>query len=152
MRILLPLVAVLLVAAPGSVHAADATSESGPNEPQKLAPYEVAEAPFGYLGIKHASARFDLLRFVTFRGGLAYVQVDEFFPDSPAIRAGIKQGDWIVGVNGKPIGKWSFSQLRRFSETLEVGQHVLVDIYRPSDGSEIHADVVVVRRPKPPTR
>jgi S1-C subfamily serine protease len=74
--------------------------------------------------------------------------VDELDPDSPALAAGIRPGDWIMGINGKAIGKWSFSQLRRFGETVEVGQHILVDIYRPSDRSDIHAEVVVARKPK----
>jgi C-terminal processing protease CtpA/Prc len=143
----LPLVACLLsVISP--VLAADSANDSPPAEGQKLAPYEVTASPFGYLGIKHASARYDLFRWATFQGGLAYLQIDEFYPDSPALSAGIRQGDWIIGINGKPIGKWSFSQLKRFGETQEIGQHIRVDIYRPSDRSDFHADVVVTRKPK----
>ena len=147
MKLLPSFLACLLLIVP-SLWAADSISEINPKEPVKLAPYIVKEPPFGYLGIKHGTARFDLLRFITFQGGLAYVQVDEFSPDSPALTAGIKPGDRIIGVNGKPIGKWSFPQLRRYGETVEDGQHILVDIYRPSDKSDIHADVVVTRKPK----
>jgi S1-C subfamily serine protease len=147
MRILAPLVVcVLAIVTPAQ--AAEPTPASPQQDPQRLAPYEVTASPLGYLGIKRGSARYDLFRLITFRSGPAFVRVDELDPDSPALAAGIKPGDWIMEINGRAIGKWSFSQLRHFGETVEVGQHILVDIYRPSDHSDIHAEVVVARKPK----
>lgn len=147
MRILLAFfVGLLTLITP--VLATDSTADSAQKEPQKLAPYEVTASPFGYLGIKRGSVRYDLLRFITFRGGIAFLRADEFDSASPALAAGIESGDWIMGVNGKPIGKWSFAQLRHFGETVEIGQHIFVDIYRPSDHSAFRADVVVTRKPK----
>jgi S1-C subfamily serine protease len=147
MKILLTLIACLS-AIPISVRASDLSNEAPRKESVKMAPYEVSESPFGYLGIKRASARFDVFRFITFRGGLAYVQIDELYPDSPGLAAGIVPGDWIVGVNGKAIGKWSFSELRHFGETLEIGQYVLVDIFRPSTHTDLHCDIIIARKPK----
>jgi C-terminal processing protease CtpA/Prc len=146
MKLLVPLVGCLFLVAL-SVRASESTSEPNQMEPTALGPYVVSATPFGYLGVKHATARFDLLRFVTFRGGLAYLQIDELFPDSPGVTAGIRQGDRIIGVNGKPIGKWSFSQLKSFGETVEVGQHVKVELYRPSDGSTMLFEIIVAKTP-----
>jgi S1-C subfamily serine protease len=147
MRILVPLVLCVL-ATVTPAQAADSSAASQQQEPQRLAPYEVTASPLGYLGIKRASAGYDLLRLITFHSGLAFVRVDELDLDSPALAAGIRPGDFILGINGKVIGKWSFSQLRHFGETVEVGQHILVDIYRPGDHSDTHAEVVVARKPK----
>jgi S1-C subfamily serine protease len=147
MKILLPLIVCMITIA-SPVKAADSNNDSPQKGPQAMAPYQVVAAPFGYLGVKHGSARYEFLRWITFQGGLAYLQIDELYPDSPALSAGIKQGDWIIGINGKPIGKWSFSQLKHFGETVEIGQHISLDIHRPSDRSDLHADVVVTRKPK----
>ena len=147
MRLPAPLFVCLLLIVP-FLRAADSSGEPNQKEPAKLAPLVVNEAPFGYLGIKHATAKFDVFRLVTFRGSLAYLQVDELNPDSPGLAAGIRQGDRIVAVNGKATREWSFSKLKYFGETLEAGQHVPVELYRPSDGSTVQVEVVVSKRPK----
>lgn len=146
MKLLIPLFGCLILATLPA-RAFDSPSEPDQKEPIRLDPYVVPASPFGYIGVKHGTARFDLLRFVTFRGGLAYLQIDELFPDSPGLIAGIRQGDRIIGVNGKPIGKWSFSQLKYFGQTVEVGQRVKVEIFRPTDGTTTLFEVVVAKKP-----
>ena len=147
MRLSVPLFACLLLIVP-FLRAADSSIEPNQKEAAKLAPLVVNEAPFGYLGIKHATARFDVFRLITFRGGLAYLQVDELYPDSPGLAAGIRQGDRIVAVDGKATREWTFSKLKYFGDTLEAGQHIALELYRPSDGSTIRVEVVVSKRPK----
>lgn len=118
------------------------------DETQQLAPYVVKGAPLGYLGIKHATAKLNVLRLITFRGSLEFLQIDELSFDSPGIMAGIKTGDRIIGVDGTPINKWSYGRLKRYGEDIEAGQVMKLQIFRPSDGSTHVIEIVAPKKPK----
>ena len=118
------------------------------DEPQQLAPYVVKGAPFGYLGIKHATEKLNVLRLITFRGSLEFLQIDELAPDSPGMTAGIKTGDRIVGVDGSPLNKWSYGRLKHYGENVEAGQLMKLEIFRPGDGSTRTIEIVAPRKPK----
>jgi S1-C subfamily serine protease len=118
-------------------------------DPVKLETYTVSEAPFGYLGIKHASVVLSPWRLLTFRGGVKYLQIDELYPDSPGLSAGIMPGDRIIGLNGVPIKRWSFRRLKAFGETVEVGRNVILEILRPPETTSRQVAVTIVKRTGP---
>ena len=113
-----------------------------------MAPYSVSASPFGYLGIKKATLQYgSVLRFITFRGP-KYLKVDELYPDSPGLAAGIEIGDWIVGIDGKPIGQWSMTQLMHFAETVEANQIVKIEVLRGPNRDPMIFNVRVAKQPK----
>jgi len=125
-----------------------APSQFVQEKPNEMAPYNVSVAPFGYLGIKKATLAYNFLSFITFKGP-KHLRVDELYPDSPGIAAGIEIGDLIISIDGKPIGQWSMFQLKHFAETVEVNQIVKIGILRAQSHDPKTLDVKVTKRPKP---
>jgi len=59
------------------------------------------------------------------------VSVDEVLADGPAVRAGLKAGDRIVGVDGVPIH--DVDTLHRMLGGEHIGRSVRVDLLRGAD-------------------
>lgn len=68
------------------------------------------------------------------QGDDGYIMVNNVFKDSPAEKAGIKQGDMIVGVNGESILSDDSSEVSKKVKG-EAGTEVTINITR--DGSEV---------------
>jgi serine protease Do len=70
------------------------------------------------------------------------VKVAGLVPDSPAAKAGIKDGDVVMRIDGKPVANLQeFSNLLR---TLTPGQTVTVIIQRGA--GEVNVSVTLVER------
>ncbi len=97
----------------------------------------------GYLGVTIAPVTPAIAKHMGLketRG--AFVQ--EVLPDSPAGKAGVQDGDVIVGFNGKPID--SPTTLRNTVAQTGIGKTVKLDLLR--DGKSVTAEVRVVEQPK----
>jgi len=70
--------------------------------------------------------------------------VERVRPDSPAAQAGLKEGDFIVSVNGTVVA--NSNELRNTVADLEVGKAVSLEIYR--DGKKQTLDIMIGSQPK----
>jgi len=99
----------------------------------------------GWLGVSiqevspELAAQFDL---PTPRGAL----ITNVIGHGPAAEAGLKRGDVIVAINGKPIN--NLSSLRLLVAGAEVGSTVAVRVYR--DGGEVSINVILGEMPEDP--
>lgn len=115
------------------------------DSPQKLPPLEVRATPFGDLGVKRATIFYRFWRLVTFRKAIRCVRVDELYPESPAAAAGVRPGDLIVALEGRPISDWTMGELRRFAEALEVGRVVTAELTRRDSSERLVVKATVQR-------
>jgi membrane-associated protease RseP (regulator of RpoE activity) len=138
-----PLFVFLVVAALSPY--AEASSDE---HPQELAPYVVNESPFGFLGVKHATIGINPFKMIVGMNSVKLLQIDELDPSSPGIAAGVKAGDRIISIDGIQITKFGVQKLRRMGEEVVVGQKIVVEVMRPSDGSTRTMVVVVSTKPK----
>jgi predicted metalloprotease with PDZ domain len=122
------------------------------DQPVKLAPYTVEARPFGFLGIRHAAIGINPLKLIIGMNAVRFLQINELDPKSPGIAAGVKPGDRIVSIDGIPITKIGLNKLRHMGENVEVGQKIIVEVLRPSDGSKRVMEVVVTERAKVPNQ
>jgi membrane-associated protease RseP (regulator of RpoE activity) len=70
------------------------------------------------------------------------VKVTGLVPDSPAARAGIKEGDVVMRIDGKPVA--SLQEFSNLLRTLTAGQTVMVAIQRGA--GELTLPVTLVER------
>jgi S1-C subfamily serine protease len=61
---------------------------------------------------------------------LAQVKVDSVHPGSPSEKAGLKAGDLIIELNGKPIKGASGLVLKKTLARVEPGDHVVLKVLR----------------------
>jgi len=76
------------------------------------------------------------------------VLLEDVMPDSSAERAGLKTGQVIVAIGGKPIG-----DTKEFATTLfgyKIGEEAPITVIR--DGKEVTVNVTLVERPDDPQR
>jgi len=76
------------------------------------------------------------------------VLLEDVMPDSAAERAGLKIGEVITSIGGKPIG-----DTKEFATTLfgyKIGQEAPITVIR--DGKEVTVNVTLVERPDDPQR
>jgi serine protease Do len=97
----------------------------------------------GYLGVTIQNVGEDLAKSFNLpdsKGALVSGVAD----DSPASKAGLKAGDFLVAVDGKKVA--SVNELRNEVATIEPGKSVKLEYYR--DGKKEKADVKVEAQPK----
>jgi serine protease Do len=98
----------------------------------------------GYLGvlIQDVDSRglSENLRLPDTRGAL----VAEVKADSPAAKAGLKEGDFIVGIDGQAVA--DTQELRYTVAKIQPGTTVKLDYYR--DGEKRTADVTIAPQPR----
>lgn len=75
---------------------------------------------------------------------LAEVVVESVHPHSPSEQAGLKVGDVIVELNGKPIKGASGLDVRNMLTSVKHGDHVLLKVLR---GGEHHLLIDIVASP-----
>lgn len=76
------------------------------------------------------------------------VLLEDVSPDSPAAKAGLKVGEVVTTVGGKPVG-----DVKEFATLLfayKIGQTVPIGVVR--DGKEVTVNVTVAERPDDPQR
>jgi len=121
-------------------------------EPVKLAPYQVKEKPFGFLGVRHATLVVNMWKFVVGMNSVRYLQINELEPSSPGVAAGVLPGDRLISIDGVSIENFGVRKLRRMGNEVEVGRKIVVEILRPSDGSRRTIEVIVAPKPKQPNK
>jgi serine protease Do len=97
----------------------------------------------GFLGVTIQNVDEDLakdLRLPSHEGAL----VSSVSPGSPAEKAGIKDEDFLVSVNGKAVA--NVNELRNTVAALEPGKTVTVELYR--DGKKQKVEVKLDAQPK----
>ena len=129
---------------PASFFAASVKSPPTPQNPVKIAD----------IGIRQSSGLSkDLAEFYDLKGKPA-IEVGEVLPDMPAAAAGLKSGDVIVTLNGKPLerGDEADELPLIFSRTLmrmPVGSTVKLGVMRDKDAPLKEIDVALKERPTP---
>jgi hypothetical protein len=95
---------------------------------------ELLAESVGFIGIRHQPrAYFD--EEAQLRHG---VEVVEVVPGQPAEKAGLKAGDIIVGIDGKPLGgKAAANDFSRWVRLLGAGKHAVLQIEREGEPKEI---------------
>ena len=73
------------------------------------------------------------------------VTLDQVFPDTPAARAGLKPGDRVVGLNGRPVR--SPSDLTDRLDRTAAGEAVALDVVQNTSRRTV--SVRTVSRPRP---
>ena len=68
---------------------------------------------------------------------LAEVKVDSVKTGSPSEKAGLKRGDLIVELNGKPIKGASGPALKKTLAGVEHGEHVVLKVQRAGKGIQV---------------
>ena len=99
---------------------------------------QFGEIKRGLLGIKGMEMSADIAKAMNLnvqRGAL----VSEVLPNSGSAKAGIKSGDVIVSLNGKPLN--SFAELRSRIATTEPGTKVKLGLLR--DGKPVDVEVTL---------
>ena len=81
--------------------------------------------PKGYLGVKVAPISPDLADFLGLKGGLV---VRKCAPAGPAAKAGLKKGDVIIAVNGRPVS--SIADMAQALSNAKPGDKVRFDVVR----------------------
>jgi serine protease Do len=99
----------------------------------------------GYIGIVPAPVSPAQAKVVGLPEGQEGAQVQIVRPGSPADRAGIRQGDVIVSIDGKDVTDPTNLRARTF--TLPIGSEIPVDLFR--DGRKQTVKVTVAELPDP---
>lgn len=100
------------------------------------------EISYGWLGVSIQEITPEIAEYFNLpdRKG---VLISEAIPDSPADKAGLKAGDIIRGLNGKPVNK--LQDLLREVSTAKIGRPIAVDVIR--DRVKKSVDVIIGKRP-----
>jgi len=98
----------------------------------------------GYVGVELADLTPDLLQGFSLKPGTKGALVQSVRPRSPAEKAGVKAGDVIVQLNGKPID--SSGALTRAVALVSPGQTATVAVLRGNDQKQL--SIKVGRRPE----
>lgn len=95
----------------------------------------------------------DVAAFFSLQGQPA-VQIGDVIPDAPAAKAGLKQGDIVVKVNGKPLERGDEAEelpmiLRRDLVRKKVGEVVTLSVVRKRNEPPTEIKVTMEAQPKP---
>ena len=102
-----------------------------------VAPLTAAEGAIGVIFMPDPSP--GVLRH--FGGVEAGVVVTEAIADSPAAKAGLRLGDVIVAIDGKPVA--DFEDLRKLVGELVPGRKAEVKVRRRNDHADGHTETTV---------
>lgn len=97
----------------------------------------------GYLGVSVSELTPDLVQGFGLKEGTKGALVQAVVPKAPADKAGVKAGDVVVSVNGKPVD--SPSTLTRSVAAVQPGGKVNLSLLRGNDKKDIQ--VTVAQRP-----
>lgn len=95
----------------------------------------------------------DVAEFFALKGQPA-VQIGDIIPDAPAAKAGLKQGDIVVKVNGKPLERGDETEelpmiLRRQLVRMKVGDEVTLSVVRKKNAPPTEIKIKMEAQPKP---
>jgi serine protease Do len=136
--------AAAVLVMPLAVHADDHKVDKDKDKDHKVEKQEVHRFAFaghpggGYLGVSLDEVSADDLRQLKLedQGGARVVKVT---PDSPAEKAGFREGDVVVRFHGEPV--ISARQMQRLVQEVPPGRSVKVDVRR--DGQPVTVQVTV---------
>ena len=97
----------------------------------------------GYLGVSVSELTPDLVQGFGLKEGTKGALVQAVVPKAPADKAGVKAGDVVISVNGKPVD--SPSALTRSVAAVQPGGKVSLSLLRGNDKKDIQ--VTVAQRP-----
>jgi Do/DeqQ family serine protease len=101
------------------------------------------EVKRGQLGAQAQDLTPDLVQAFNLQNGRSGAVITKVTPNSAADKAGLKAGDIVIDVNGKPVR--DASDLRNFIGVLRVGEKVTLQILREGKHQTLKA---VVEQPK----
>ena len=121
--------------------------------PSLAQPPIMGDPPVSFSGIARMTGLNEDLRGYYGLGDRPAAQVNDLLPDSPAVAAGIQEGDVLVALNGEPLerGDTDDEQPAIINRTLsryQVGETVTFTLLNAAR-EERDVDVVLVERPKP---
>lgn len=95
----------------------------------------------------------DVAEFYALKGQPA-VQIGDTIPDAPAAKAGLKQGDIVVKVNGKPLERGDEAEelpmiLRRQLIRMKVGDEVTLSVVRKRNAPPTDIAIKMEAQPRP---
>jgi len=96
----------------------------------------------GWLGVTSQDITPDLRQSLKLKDNQGGALVGEVFPGDPADKAGIKPGDVLLGVNGKPAK--DRRELLQMIAALHIGAKATIQILR--DGKEVTLPIVIAER------
>ncbi len=64
-------------------------------------------------------------------------RIEDVVVGSPAAEAGLRLGDLVTGINGRPASSWRLSELRQFLRSRSEGTEVLLSIKRGEDSRQV---------------
>ena len=94
---------------------------AGEESPVRMAPLEVKEDPFGWIGVVKFHGKTTWLARITKSAKMLSLFFDEIVPSSAADRSGILAGDEVLKVDGTSVREMSIKELLQILSEKEVG-------------------------------
>jgi membrane-associated protease RseP (regulator of RpoE activity) len=135
----------LLLSAPGAQGATAPLQQLPAVPPAPRAAAPPAAAGPGWIGIFYEGSREGGPRLDPVAGVGSAIVVSDVAEDSPALRAGLRPGDLIVGINGRSVSPDGFRSLH-----IQEGDRIRLRVLR--DGAPVDTWVTAGRPPAAPVR
>jgi serine protease Do len=99
----------------------------------------------GWLGVQIQEVTPEIAAAVGLKESKGAI-VSEVMPDSPAAKAGLKQGDIILGFDGSPVGE--LRDLPRLVADADAGDKVDVELWRDQEEKSVSVKIAKLEEPE----